>query len=81
LRDDVGESVNLYTEHPEIVEKLNAVATEIRRDMGDAHLGIEGENVRPIGEVSDPVPLTQYDENHPYMIAMYDLADSKVMGG
>jgi arylsulfatase A-like enzyme len=81
LRDDVGESVNLYTEHPEIVEKLNAVATEIRRDMGDAHLGIEGENVRPIGEVSDPVPLTQYDENHPYMIAMYDLADSKVMAG
>ena len=81
LVEDVGESNNVIDQHPEIVVELSAIANEIRQDMGDQLTGVEGENVRPIGRVSDAKTLTEYSEQHPYMIALYDLADSKVMAG
>ena len=83
LKHDVGETENLYEKHPEIVAGLNAMADEIRQDLGDERTGIKGRGVREKGVANDPRPLTQYDPAHPYMIAMYDLADahSKVMAG
>ena len=34
-----------------------------------------GDDVRPIGRVDDPAPLTTYDPDHPYFVAEYDLPD------
>lgn len=72
LREDIGETTNIYTEHPDIVARLMEKIETCRQDMGDSVTGITGKNVRPIGRVQNPRPLTQYDENHPYIIALYD---------
>jgi len=45
---------------------------DLRRDLGDAATGVRGENIRPIGRVDNPKPLTEYDPDHPYIMAMYD---------
>lgn len=72
LREDIGETTNIYAEHPDIVARLMEKIEVCRQDMGDSVTGITGKNVRPIGRVQKPRPLTQYDENHPYIIALYD---------
>jgi arylsulfatase A-like enzyme len=75
LAEDVGETNNVYDDHPDIVEKLSAMLDECRKDMGDEVTGVVGENVRPIGRVDNPDTLTHYDPNHPYIIALYDLKE------
>jgi arylsulfatase A len=75
LQSDIGETHDVYAEHPDIVAALSAQAEACRRDIGDSALGIEGENVRPAGRVEDPDTLTHLDADHPYMIAMYDLKE------
>ncbi len=81
LAADVAESVDCCATHPEVVERLLQRAAAAREDLGDEASGVVGQNVRPKGAVENPRTLTQYDPDHPYMIAMYDLADSKVMIG
>jgi arylsulfatase A-like enzyme len=75
LEADIGETTNLAGQHPEIVEQLKQKLQACREDIGDECTNTEGENVRPIGRADNPKPLTEYDENHPYIIAMYDLPD------
>lgn len=72
LKDDVGESVNLYEQHPDIVKALEKKLDVWREDLGDAAVGVKGRNVRPCGKVDHPDTLTHFDPDHPYMIAMYD---------
>lgn len=72
LREDVGETKNVYVEHPEIVAKIMEKVEECRLDMGDAVTGVKGKNVRAIGKVENAKPLTEYDINHPYIVALYD---------
>lgn len=72
LDADVGETVNLFDEHPDVVSSLIARIEECRQDIGDEATGVVGQNVRPIGHVDNPKPLTKYDRDHPYIIAMYD---------
>ncbi len=72
LREDIGETTNIYAEHPDIVARLMEKIEACRQDMGDSVTGVAGKSVRPIGRVQNPRPLTQYDENHPYIIALYD---------
>jgi arylsulfatase A len=83
LKNDTGEKNNLYGSNPEIVTDLSTLADQFRQDLGDSLTGVTGKGVRPKGRVDNPVTLTQYDPDHPYMIAMYDLADaqSKIMAG
>lgn len=81
LREDIGETTNVIAQHPEIVADLEREAEHFRRMFGDRRLGRVGEEIRPIGVVSHPKPLTQYNEKHPYMIAYYDLADMPTMMG
>jgi arylsulfatase A-like enzyme len=76
LCEDIGEQKNLYGKHPEIVERLKKLMDEARLDLGDDRLGITGTNVRPAGKVENPVKLTEYDEDYPYIIAMYDKEDA-----
>ncbi|MHC4884315.1 MAG: sulfatase family protein [Planctomycetota bacterium] len=81
LEADVGETNNLFDSEPEVVARLMKHVEAARVDLGDSSVDVVGANVRPKGEVENPKPLTEYNEDHPYMIAMYDLADSKVMAG
>lgn len=81
LREDVGEEHNLYDAHPEVVKDLEVLAENFRQAFGDARLGVEGKEIRPMDLAKDAKPLTEYDENHPYMIANYDLADMPTMCG
>lgn len=72
LAQDMGEEEDVSAQHPEVVEKLEALLAECREDLGDELAGVQGKGVRPIGRVANPQPLTQYDEKHPYIVAMYD---------
>ena len=72
LDNDISEKVNLYSSHKEIVSKLSILADEFRKSLGDKYLDIKGEEVRPANRVDNPKPLTEYNENHPYMYAEYD---------
>jgi len=81
LRDDVGETRDVYSTHPEIVAEIELVAEEFRRTLGDRRMNRAGTEIREVGVCRNPRPLTAYDENHPYMIASYDLADMPTMCG
>lgn len=81
LRDDMGETKDVYGKHPEIVANLETVAEEFRRALGDRRLDRTGTEIREVGVCKNPKPLTEYDEDHPYMIACYDLADMPTMCG
>ncbi len=68
-------SVNVYDRHPDDVADLSAKLEACRKDLGDGLTGVRGANCRPAGCVEDPKPLVAHDENHPYIIAMYDLPE------
>ena len=72
LREDPGETKNLYEAHPEIVQMILEKIETCRKDVGDTFTGTKGSGIRPIGRVENAKPLTEYDENHPYIIALYD---------
>ena len=76
LTADIGETNNLYDQHPEVVKELEEKIRQCREDIGDEAAGMEGANCRPIGRVNNPDTLTHYDPNHPYIMAMYDLPDA-----
>ena len=72
---DIGESTNLYDQNPDVVEMLERQLDQCRLDLGDRASGIEGGNIRHKGRVENPRTLTQYNPDHPYIIAMYDKED------
>ena len=72
LDEDIGETQDCYKDQPEIVKRLNEYADACREDIGDAGVGVQGRNCRPVGSVENPKPLTSYDWTHPYMQAAYD---------
>lgn len=75
LKDDIGESVDLSQKYPEKVEEIKAVMALWREALGDKKAGIDGKSCRKAGYVENPKTLTVYDENHPYIVAMYDKDD------
>ncbi len=75
LEVDRGETTNRVADEPEIVASLLEVVERARASLGDARVGRVGRDVRPIGRVDDPRPLTTYDPAHPYHLAEYDLPD------
>ncbi|MFH1568640.1 MAG: sulfatase [Gemmatimonadota bacterium] len=76
LEADVGETTDLSVRHPEVVARLTALAERIKADLGCDASGAAGANRRLPGRVTDPKPLTQYDPQHPYIIAMSDLEEA-----
>ena len=72
LRADSSEQHNVYDQHPEVVAMIMREIEQCRADIGDAFTDTKGAHIRDIGKVEDAHPLTTYDENHPYIIAMYD---------
>ena len=73
LDNDIGEINDVSTDNPEVVKRLQTLADRARADLGDAATGTAGTGCRPLGRVAEPRPLTQFDPDHPYYIAMYDL--------
>lgn len=81
LETDPGESENLADREPGVIKRLEARLEEARAELGDEATGRVGAGVRPKACVADSRPLTEYREDHPYMIALYDLADGQTMCG
>jgi arylsulfatase A-like enzyme len=75
LDEDAAETNNVYSDHPDVVARLEALAERARDSLGDARLNREGQDRRSVGRVADPRPLTTFDENYPYYMAEYDLPD------
>ena len=73
LTIDIGEQHDVAAEHPDIVATLTSSVAAGRATLGDERLGIDGSEIRPIGRVDNPVPLTEFDPTHPYFMAEYDL--------
>ncbi|OHB69135.1 MAG: arylsulfatase [Planctomycetes bacterium RBG_13_63_9] len=53
LQSDVGETTNVAGQHPEVVERLKALAEKARQDLGDAATGRQGKNVRKPGTIDN----------------------------
>jgi arylsulfatase A len=70
---DVGETTDLSSDHPDVVTDLLARLDDWRRDLGDDATATVGRGVRVIGRVPDPRPLTEFEPDHPYYMAEYDL--------
>jgi arylsulfatase A-like enzyme len=49
LEQDIGETTNLAEKHPEVVKRLQALADEMRKDLGDSSRKMEGSGVRRPG--------------------------------
>jgi len=75
LETDISESDNLYESYPEIISELTEIYKRYKTKLGDSLSGTEGSESRKCGYVENPVTLTEYDPNHPYIIAMYDKDD------
>jgi len=73
LDRDIGETTNVADRNPDVVARLMALVDACREDLGDGTTRAEGNNRRPIGRVDNPAPLTTYDPDCPYFMAMYDL--------
>jgi len=54
LSSDLKESIDVSDKHPEVVERLMALAERARAELGD--LDSEGEGLRPAGIVPNPTP-------------------------
>jgi arylsulfatase A-like enzyme len=51
LEQDPAESRNLAADHPDVVTRLEAIATRARDDLGDALSDAKGRGKRPVGDV------------------------------
>ena len=71
----MGETENVFGSHPDVVADLTSKLDACRNDIGDEATGEKGRNTRHPGRVDKPVPLTSYDPEHPYLVAMYDIED------
>jgi arylsulfatase A len=59
LESDIGETVNVSFENPDIVAKMRREASEMIADLGDKTADAPG--VRPLGRVDNPSPLISED--------------------
>lgn len=72
LDTDIGETTDVAADHPRVVERLQEQAEACRQDIGDARLGVDGRNCRPVGRVEKPQTLTSLPADDPYLALVYD---------
>jgi arylsulfatase A-like enzyme len=75
LVDDIGETTDISSEHPDVVARLRAAADRFRSELGDGHTGEPGTDRRPQGVVDEATTLCLLDDDNPMVIAEYDLPD------
>ena len=75
LSNDIGEQKNIYKNAHETAGILETLCEKYRRELGDDLLGIKGQEIRACTRIKQPKALTEYDERHPYIVAMYDKED------
>jgi arylsulfatase A len=51
LEADIGESTNVAAAHADVVARLQKIADEARRDLGDKATGVTGSGVRAVGTI------------------------------
>ncbi len=51
LETDPEERKNIIEEHPDVVQKINSLADQKRKELGDELTGVEGSENRPLGRV------------------------------
>ena len=51
LETDIGETINLADQLPEVVTRLQALAEKCREDLGDSATGHQGKGVRAPGKM------------------------------
>ncbi len=51
LENDIGETINVADQHPDVVKRLEALLEKCREDLGDSRAKREGKNVRPAGQL------------------------------
>jgi len=76
LETDPGETQNLAASHRDVTVRLDGLLQACREDLGDDLTGVKGTGRRSIGAVAHPKPLTAFDPEHPYFMAMYDIGDA-----
>jgi arylsulfatase A-like enzyme len=54
MRDDISETHNVASAHPDIVRRMLELAERCRADLGDTTLGRNGSGVRPPGRLPGP---------------------------
>lgn len=54
LRRDPGERCNVIGQHPDVVEQLERMANDARKDLGDNLTGNKGLNRREVGRSTHP---------------------------
>jgi hypothetical protein len=62
LDADIAETTDVATLHPDVVERLQAIAAAAARELGDDATRTKGTGVRPPGVVNAPRPLTEFVE-------------------
>ena len=75
LVDDIAETTDIAGDHPDVVARLQAAADTFRAELGDAMTGARGSGRRAHGVVDEATTLTTLDDDHPMVIAEYDLPD------
>ncbi len=75
LATDPGEQNDLSQVRSDLVKQLQGLLDTCRQELGDSLTGQKGRAVRPVGRVAKPQPLTSYNPDHPYIVAMYDKAE------
>lgn len=53
LKNDVGETTNVYSQYPEVVARLNRHADQARTELGDKLSNMKGTGVRPAGRIEE----------------------------
>ena len=51
LTSDIGETIDVADQHPEIVKKIKSLADNMRKELGDKLYGIEGSGNREVGKL------------------------------
>lgn len=78
LREDPGETTDVASAHPDVVQTLQRKVNAVRASLGDDVTGVVGADCREPGRVAEPCPLSVYDPSHPYFAPEYDLPNTNV---
>ena len=71
LAEDISEQKNVASQHRGKVQDLIQKMNEMGDRIGDGLRNTLGNERRPHSVSEDPKPLTEFDENYPYMEPSY----------